>query len=220
MNFNFKKAFISGVLSAGIILSSPLAVFASGKRSQEKKPFKETHEREALVRCEMINTGKTVESRQFKGFNFPGGKIILPKATCIKFGAFSECASLTKVYMPVVEEIGWFAFMSCPYLKEVIMPNVKEISCSAFFDCPSLEEIDLRKIEKISDSAFLGCRNLKKVVISDDVAVVAKDAFDSCSDELRIVYKGLPLSKEEFFKMFEGNTAPGMTIEEVKRLFL
>ena len=168
----------------------------------------------------MINTGKTVESRQFKGFNFPGGKIILPKATCIKFGAFSECASLTKVYMPVVEEIGWFAFMSCPYLKEVIMPNVKEISCSAFFDCPSLEEIDLRKIEKISDSAFLGCRNLKKVVISDDVAVVAKDAFDSCSDELRIVYKGLPLSKEEFFKMFEGNTAPGMTIEEVKRLFL
>ena len=206
MNFNFKKAFISGVLSAGIILSSPLAVFASGKRSQEKKPFKETHEREALVRCEMINTGRTVESRQFKGFNFPGGKIILPKATCIKFGAFSECASLTKVYMPVVEEIGWFAFMSCSYLKEVIMPNVKEISCSAFFDCPSLEEIDLRKIEK--------------VVISDDVAVVAKDAFDSCSDELRIVYKGLSLSKEEFFKMFEGNTAPGMTIEEVKRLFL
>lgn len=220
MSFNFKKVFIHIFLSVVIIASSLFWVFASGKYSQEKKPFKATCKIGSLSIFAMIYTGETIKSGQFKGYNFPRSKIILPKAVQIKLGAFSECSALTDVYMPAVKEIGWCAFMKCLKLKNVILPNVKEISCCAFSNCQKLETIDLSNVEKISDSAFLGCKNLRKVVISDKAKVVSRDAFDDCSKNLRIIYKDLSMSKESFFKIFEGDICPSMTIDEIHKSFI
>lgn len=248
MGFNFKKrVFVSIFLSAGVILSSPLA-FASGKPSGEKKPSKSSSSKrkdsgignertifsmlkklvfsksQKAVEPELfmpVETGKVIEPKQFSSLNFSSNKIILPQAVRLKFGSFSECLNLTDIRMPAVKEIGWFAFMGCTNLKNVEMPNVEEVSCSAFLDCSNLEKVDLKKVKKISDNAFLGCKNLKEVVISDEVSFVSKDAFYACSDELRIIYKNSSLSKEEFFEKFKGNTSdnPTITEDEINRLF-
>lgn len=243
---NCKTRFISIFLSAGIILSSPL-IFASGKSSKEKKPSKASFERkvpsikskktlssilkkllfaknEKTAKPEekfvSIETEEIVEPKQFSFYKFPSSKIVLPQAVRLKFGAFSECYELTDVSMPAVKEIGWFAFMGCSNLKNVEMPNVEEISCCAFVDCPSLEKVDLKNIKKIGNSVFVGCKNLKKVIISDDVSVVSRETFEDCSDDLTIIYKGLPLSKKGFFSAFEGDTEPNVTVDEVRRLFM
>lgn len=246
MSFKFKRKFVSIFLSAGVVLSSPL-VFASGKPLKNKKPFKtnRSERRISSIRNEKavpsvlkrllfaknpkavesepfisVESGKIIEPKQFSSHKFLSSKITLPQAVRLKFGAFSECYELTDVSMPVAKEIGWFAFMGCSNLKNVEMPNVEEISCCAFLDCPNLERVNLKNVKKIGNSVFFGCKNLKKVIISDEVSVVSKESFDDCSDDLTIFYKGLPLSKEGFFKAFEGDTYPVMTVSEVRRLFM
>lgn len=246
MSFNFKKEFISVFLSAGVMLFSPCA-FASGKPSQEKKPFKASssernksgakdeksissiikslllRSNKKAVRSESfvsVDSGEIIESKQFSFHTFSSSKIILPQAVLLKFAAFSECCGITDISMPAAKEIGWFAFMGCSNLKNVDMPNVEEISCCVFLDCPQLERVNLKNVKKISNGVFAGCRNLKEVVISDDVSTVASDAFDCCSDKLKIVYRNASLSKEEFFKKFKGDTEPNVTIDEIERLFM
>ena len=246
MSFNFKRKFISIFLSAGVVLSSPL-VFASGKPLKDKKPFKASRSEKRIlsvrnqktvssmlrkllfvknqntVKSEpfiAVESEKIIEPKQFSSHKFSSSRIILAQAVRLKFGAFSQCYELTDVFMPVVKEIGWFAFMGCSNLKNVEMPNVEEISCCAFLDCPTLEKVNLKNIKKIGSSAFFGCKNLKKVIISDEVSVVSREAFDDCSNDLTIIYKGLSLSKEDFFKKFEGDIDPIMTIDEVYRLFM
>lgn len=218
---NLKKVFISGLLIAGTVFSSPLAIFASDKSEEEKKPFKCFWETMDISKTySVINSTKVIEARKYarQGFLIP--KIIVFNAVTVKFGAFSQCVDLTDVCMPAVREIGWFAFMECSNLKNIIIPNVKEISCCSFFCCSSLERVDLRNVEKIGDTAFAGCKNLKRVLISDNVAAVSKDAFYDCSDDLEIEYKGHLMSKEKFFRVFKGETRPTVTSEEVYRLYL
>ena len=99
------------------------------------------------------------------------------------------------------------------------MPNIKTVCSQAFFNCTSLETIDLRNVEKIADNAFVGCHNLKKIIIPENAAV-SWNAFEGCSWGVRILYKNLSLSKEEFFKIFAGETFPYISYEEAERLLI
>lgn len=219
MNFNFKKAFIPCVLSFGIVAFAPFSVFASGEVEEEKKPLKASISEAVKPGYAVVDSDEAIEPSQYERFKFPANKIVLSRAKYLKFNAFSGCKSLTDVFMPFVEEIGWFAFSNCSNLKNVIMPNIKTVCSQAFFNCTSLETIDLRNVEKIADNAFVGCHNLKKIIIPENAAVSC-NAFEGCSWGVRILYKNLSLSKEEFFKIFEGETFPYISYEEAERLLI
>lgn len=112
------------------------------------------------------------------------GALEVPSGTVgIADFAFSNCSTVTGVYMPsTVESIGAGAFYSCNALASVSIPaGVKAIKTVTFYLCDSLTEITIpSSVEVIESFAFRACSKLDNVRIPDSVTEIGVGAFSFC----------------------------------------
>ena len=83
--------------------------------------------------------------------------------TDIRFAAFYDFASLTKVVIPNnVIKVGPCAFRGCTSLKSVIISDgVRTLEDAIFYDCPNLETITIPpSVTEISPKLLFGCENV------------------------------------------------------------
>ena len=96
--------------------------------------------------------------------------------------AFSECETITSVYIPdSVKEIGKNAFYCCKKLKKVTLPEgLESISEYCFSACRSLSSINLPdSVETIGEYAFSGSA-LREIKLPSSLKSVEAYAFTSC----------------------------------------
>ena len=140
----------------------------------------------AFYNCRMLST-----------FTFDEGIVSIGQ------GAFENCISLQKVYIPSkvksietrafigsgiirlntnnVENIGARAFYNCSGLTEIVFSDkIKSVSAYAFAECPNIKEASFGHSVTLTSTAFQNCTALRKVYITDPT-VVGK-AFEGCNN--------------------------------------
>lgn len=148
----------------------------------------------------------------------------------LDYEAFSECASLAKVTIPVslgdvtglwtrspfigcttlsdisfnsgTTRIGAGLFGKCDYLKSISIPDtVTEISNNAFEGCSSLTEIRLPKnLTDIGAEAFLDCTRLTSISLPEGTKNIGYDAFKNCQS---MTSATIPASLENITGLWE-----------------
>ena len=113
-------------------------------------------------------------------------------------GVFSNCSSLTSVYISDIEawcKISFSGHSANPlyYAKNLYLNNelvtkleipntITEIKDYAFYDCDSLTSIEIPdSVTSIGNHAFYNCGSLTSVVIGDGVTSIGNSAFSYCS---------------------------------------
>lgn len=71
-----------------------------------------------------------------------------------KYGDFSQCASLTKVNLPLCTTVGGNTFTECPSLTEVNMPNLTAIPYHCFSRSGHISILHLEKVTSMGQYAF------------------------------------------------------------------
>lgn len=148
-------------------------------------------------------------------------EIIIPD-TVRKIGdyAFRHCDSLEKLYIPdsvrgeFVTFLGRDSFTYCKSLKELRLPYMLQVARSMFFDCRSLEKVDLSAgVSVIEDHTFSDCPNLKEIDFGENPSVyrIAEDAFEGCSEDLKIKFGGVLLPYKNL--IFTRRLSDGLSLE-------
>ena len=118
------------------------------------------------------------------------GELLIPDeieentVTEIGSNAFSNCASLTSITIPVgVTVIGSGAFNACASLTGITIPEgVSSIGERTFSNCASLTSITIPEgVSSIGERAFSNCANLTSITIPEGVTSVGKNTFSSCA---------------------------------------
>ena len=110
--------------------------------------------------------------------------IIPDTVNTIEDGAFSNCNSLTNIYIPNgITSIGEFAFNNCTSLTNITIPNsITSIERYTFSGCRSLTSITIpNSVTYIGEHAFGYCTSLISINISDSVTSIDKFAFNNCT---------------------------------------
>ncbi len=108
--------------------------------------------------------------------------VVIPEGVeTIGSQAFSDCLQLTSVTLPAsLKSIGNAAFYNCG-LTAISFPENSALTSlpeSAFSKCMSLTEVTIPgHIKTIGRCAFYGCENIAKIVISEGVETIEKQAF-------------------------------------------
>lgn len=108
-------------------------------------------------------------------------EITIPNTvTIIENSAFNECKDLLEIVIPnSVITIGEGAFRHCDSLTELVIPdNVTGILNSGTW------------------GTFQYCINLKKVTLSQNIAVITRNAFQNCTNLETVIYKGSAYTSE------------------------
>lgn len=98
-------------------------------------------------------------------------------------GAFYECASVNRIYIPdSVSIIGSSAFAKCTALSSIELPSgLESIEPVTFYMCTSLETITIPNgVKTIGSNAFRSCSKLRSVTIPDSVQTLGDWAFGFC----------------------------------------
>ena len=135
----------------------------------------ETIERSAFYNCTALTTVTFEKRSQLKTI---GGWYEDVDDTCIGYGAFADCTSLTSIEIPAsVETIEFAAFKNCTALTTVTFEKGSQLkmirgtnslysysSYGAFADCTSLTSIEIpASVETIEVAAFQDCTALTTV---------------------------------------------------------
>lgn len=109
----------------------------------------------------------------------------------IEEGAFYGCTALRSVNLAGVRVIGDLAFADCALLSEVLVPDVEQIGARAFakYDqnigfAPCFTSITLPEtLVKLGEGAFAGQTSLRSVVLPSSLTAVniGADAFNGCT---------------------------------------
>ncbi len=117
--------------------------------------------------------------------------------------AFLNCMLLNKIEIPSsVMNIGVRAFYGCGKLTEIELPeSVETISEMAFANCQGLTKINIpSRINRLESAVFGNCNALESLVLSENVAFIAKDALPIKIKRLTI--KSPVCELEDGFHMF------------------
>jgi hypothetical protein len=98
-------------------------------------------------------------------------------ATSIGESAFSRCAGLTQITIPVgVASIGQQAFAQCPALTNLTIPaSVTNVGFLAFENCGGLTSITIPAgVTSIGSGAFRNCRGVTSITILANVTSIEK----------------------------------------------
>ena len=154
------------------------------EEAERLKAEEEAKKREFTNGLRFTKRGNAVE---VTGYSGTSTKVVIPSiyddlpVTSIKFGAFSDCTSLTSVTIPnSVTSIGMQAFLGCTSLTSVIISNsVRSIGDSAFSNCTSLTSVIIPdSVTSIGDDVFFKCTSLTSVTIPDSVTIFGDDVFE------------------------------------------
>lgn len=135
-----------------------------------------------LVIPETIN-GHTVTSIEMSAFGATGfTEIELPESiTYIGPMAFNNCRYLEKINLPEkLQFMGEYAFQNTSSLSQIEI-NCPELVIPSFaFLYSGLSEVNLNAAETDA-KAFKGCDKLEKVIVGNNVDVIAANAFEDCT---------------------------------------
>ncbi len=130
--------------------------------------------------------------------------------------AFSNCTSLTSIYMPnSITNIGQSAFSGCSGLSSINIPNgVTDIKDSVFKKCKSLTSITIPdNATSIGEYAFYWCTGLTSITIPAGVMNIGRDAFCGCYELKSItIPNGITRIEDSVFGFCESLTS--ITIPE------
>ena len=112
-----------------------------------------------------------------EGNNSDSGSVV-----SIGRGAFSNCSSLTSVYIPKgVTSIDAYTFSNCSLTSVNIPEEVTSIGTYAFKDCYGLTSINIpESVTIIGECAFYGC-SFSSVHIPESVTIIGDGVFYYCS---------------------------------------
>lgn len=110
------------------------------------------------------------------------------KVTEIKQSCFLNCEELKEVKIPKsVTVIPDCAFAHCTSLSQLVShDNIQSIGYLAFYDTGISTLVLPESIETIGWGTFRGCKQLKSVTINDKIKIIPREAFDYCSDLLKL----------------------------------
>lgn len=120
----------------------------------------------------------------FSGCSSLSSVTIPSSVTSIGESTFRDCSSLSSVVIPSgVTNIGDYAFFGCRSLSSVTIPSgVTSIGYRVFEGCSSLSSVTIpSSVTSIGDLAFYGCRSLSSVTIPSNVVHIGSSAFYGCS---------------------------------------
>ncbi len=104
--------------------------------------------------------------------------------TCVRSGAFRNCAALEEVVFENPDaQIGAYAFAGCSSLKKVALPaHLTEIREGTFSGCAALNDVTIPAgLTAIGDGAFAGCAALPRFVIPENCLALGKGIFENCA---------------------------------------
>ena len=108
--------------------------------------------------------------------------------------AFSMCAALESVYMPLVTSIKGYAFADCNKLTEISAPCVTALAEYSFMGCDSLTTLSgFTAVTSIGSYAFSGCGGLQDITVPSTVVSIGTFAFYNC---VEITSVNIPSSVE------------------------
>jgi len=143
----------------------------------------------ALTTFEIPSGISVIENQTFYGCENLKEIKISDTVTYIGFGAFFGCSSLESIDIPSgVTTLGDAAFNGCTSLEEITLPlGISEIGSQTFYGCSKLKEIIVPSgVTYIGGKVFYGCNELASVTIPSSVEEIYEDAFDECSNKLKI----------------------------------
>ena len=104
----------------------------------------------------------------------------LPLVTSIANYTFRKCYKLESVNVPVATTIGDYAFESCDKLKSVNVPNATTIKKEAFYRCRSITSVDFPNVTSVGSSAFYNCSAMTSANLPN-ATTVGSNVFYNCT---------------------------------------
>ena len=150
------------------------------------------------------NNMKTINKNAFKGCSLMTlASRNFPRVTSLGEAAFSGCAKIQNVTMPLLTtvpkeafygceamadakieklaSIGESAFYNCKKLKSATYPLVTDIPKEAFYGCAALESAKIENVTSIGEYAFYNCKKLATITYSDQISSIGAYAFSNCA---------------------------------------
>ena len=176
-----------------------------------KNAFKDTKIESALIPAALvkyipkdnlatlqITSGEELEDYALEGATHLGN-VLLPKSLKrIGNYAFKGCTNLTYLNIPeTLEILGEGAFYDCHLIQEFSFPkNVKILESYTFYNCYNLtnNEATTRfySVTTIKTNAFVNTYSIRDILLSKDLKLVEKDAFNKMQIFGNIYYGGSP----------------------------
>ncbi|MBQ8323254.1 MAG: leucine-rich repeat protein [Clostridia bacterium] len=140
-----------------------------------------------LSKIDLSRIDETLEEETFYGCTSLKSAILTNVKTIGNY-AFSDCAALNRVDMPVVEVIGEGAFSryetygGAPTFSEVLLPDtLTTIKDGAFLGCEGLTSIEIpSSVTETGDYLFAYCVNLRTVKLPETIDRIGLYSFAGC----------------------------------------
>lgn len=141
-------------------------------------------EHSALIQSVKVETGVTSIGKQ-AFYGLPSLATVTLSDTVKLLGelSFAQCAKLTQITLPMVEEIGWGCFYNCVTLTSIRLPDtLRVIRDRAFYFCDSLAGITVpASVEMFGEMVFCFCESLVYANIQAPITILPYWTFYGCT---------------------------------------
>lgn len=148
-----------------------------------------------------------IENQVFVGTKFTN--LSFPRVTHIGSSCFSNCSTLSEIYLQWLNSTSEYAFYGCNNLSIIgennVLPVVSWLSSYTFDFCSALPEITLKNCSRIGSYAFFGCNNLSKFVILSSSCSLGSSVFGKTpiADSSYLGYFGSIYVRSEYVSTYK-----------------